>query len=216
MDIFNMDSPLMQKLGLLFDLMILNVLTVLLSLPVITMGAAATALYDAVWRLKHNCGSLIRDYWRSFCSNFKQATGLWLFLLFFGILLGYNVLLLIGGQAGIALMIIPMLLGAVVWVIISAWIFPLQSRFEDTIGRTIINALLCGLRFLPRTVAMSVLNLGPWVLLVLAPEIFFRWGLIWAFLWFGVAAYSNICLLDGPLSLLAGSDPDKTGEVALE
>lgn len=206
----------MQKLGLLFDLMILNVLTVLFSLPLITVGPATTALYDAVWRLKHHRGNLIQDYWRSFCSNFKQATSLWLFLLGFGIILGYNVLLLIGGQAGIALMIIPMLLGAVSWVIISAWMFPLQSRFEDTVGRTIINALLCGLRFLPQTFAVSVLNLGPWALLLLVPEIFFRCGLIWAFLWFGVAAYSNICLLDRPLSMLAGSDPDEIGESILE
>ena len=211
-----MDSPLMQKLALLFDLMILNILTVLLSLPVITAGAAMTALYDAVWRLKHNSGSLLRDYWRSFCGNLKQATGLWIFLLLFGVLLGYNLLLLIGGQPGIVFMIIPMIIGAVVWVILSAWIFPLQSRFQNTVSRTVINALLCGLRFLPRTVAMSVLNLGPWVLLVLTPETFFRWGMIWAFLWFGVAAYSNICLLDGPLSVLAGYNPDKTGEAALE
>ena len=113
-----MDSPLMQKLALLFDLMILNILTVLLSLPVITAGAAMTALYDAVWRLKHNCGNLIRDYWRSFCGNLKQATGLWLFLLLFGVLLGYNMLLLIGGQPGIIFMIIPMIIGAVVWVLL--------------------------------------------------------------------------------------------------
>ena len=33
MDILKFDSPLMQKLALLFDLMVLNVLTVLLSLP---------------------------------------------------------------------------------------------------------------------------------------------------------------------------------------
>ena len=208
-----MDSPLMKKLGLLFDLMILNILTILLSIPVVTAGAAITALYDAVWRLKHNReGKLLRDYWNAFRANFKQSTVLFLFLALFALLLGYNVLLLIGGQEGMGLMVIPMALGAVVWLVIAAWVFPLQSRFQDKVGKTIINALLCGLRFLLRTTAMSVINLAPWVLLALVPETFFRLGLIWGFFWFGVTAYWNICLLDSPLKQLSGFDPDETRE----
>lgn len=206
MGLFSMDSPLMQKLGLLFDLMILNILTVLLCLPVVTAGAAITALYDGVWRLEHNRGSLLKDYWRTFRSNFGQSTVLFGFLALLAVLLGYNVLLLIGGQEGMGLMVIPMVLGAALWLIVAAWLFPLQSRFEDKVGRTIINALLCGLRFLPRTVAMSVLNLAPWILLVLAPETFFRLSLIWAFFWFGVTAYWNIRLLDMPLRFLGGPE----------
>ena len=51
MPIFNLESPLMQKLSLLWDLMVLNVLTIIASLPVFTIGAALTALYDVVFRM---------------------------------------------------------------------------------------------------------------------------------------------------------------------
>lgn len=208
MDILKFDSPLMQKLALLFDLMVLNVLTVLLSLPIVTIGAATTALYDATWRLKHNRGTMLKDYWRTFCSNLKQATVIWLFLLLLGALLVYNLLLFIGGQEGMGLMVIPMILGAVVWVVVFAWVFVLQSRFQNKVTQTVINALLCGLRFLPQTIAASVLNLGPWVLLATVPEAFYKLGLIWALFWFGFAAYSNICLLDRPLRILSSPQED--------
>ena len=42
--LFDMDNPLMQALGILADLMVLNLLTIVCSLPVLTAGAALTAL----------------------------------------------------------------------------------------------------------------------------------------------------------------------------
>ena len=73
MRLFREDSPIMQTLTLVFDLVVLNVLMIVTSIPIITIGASATALYDAVWRLKNQCGSPFRDYFRAFRSNFKQA-----------------------------------------------------------------------------------------------------------------------------------------------
>ena len=194
----------MQKLSLLFDLMLLNLLTILLSIPIFTIGSASTALYDAVWRLKHDRGSLLKDYWRCFWANLKQATVLLLFVMLFGIVLGYSVLLLIGGQEGMDLMWIPIVLGGFVWIILLTWLFPLQSRFQNSPPNTIINAVLCGLRFLPQTVAMIALNSVPAALLIWKTDTFFRMGLIWIFLWFGLTAYWNICLLDKPLRILSG------------
>ena len=81
MRIFSLNSPLMQKLSLLYDLIILNLLTIFCSLPVVTMGAAISALYDGVWRLRNHEGTLLRNYFQAFRSNFKQATLLFLPLL---------------------------------------------------------------------------------------------------------------------------------------
>ena len=72
MSIFNLDSPLMQKLSLLWDLIVLNVLTLIFCTPVITAGAAITALYDAAWRLRTHQGTLLKNYWKAFTSNFKK------------------------------------------------------------------------------------------------------------------------------------------------
>ena len=209
MDLFSMDAPWVQKLGLLFDLMVLSLLTVLLCLPVVTAGAAITALYDGVWRLKHNRGSLLKDYWRTFRSNFLQSTAIWLILLLTAFLLGYNVLLFFGGQEGMGLMVIPMVLGAAVWIILSAWVFILQSRFHNTVGQTLINALLCGLKYLPRTLGIVALNMLPLAVLFLEPERTWGAGLLLVFFWLGLSAYWNICLLDVPLLILGGPENEE-------
>ena len=47
--LLDIDNPVMRLIIKLFDCMILSVLWVVFSLPVITMGAASTALYAAVY-----------------------------------------------------------------------------------------------------------------------------------------------------------------------
>lgn len=80
MRIFHIDSPLMQKLSLLFDLMVLNLLTILCSLPIVTAGAAVSALYDAIWRLRQNQGTLLV----AAPVQFLEFSVLWMLLWFAG------------------------------------------------------------------------------------------------------------------------------------
>ena len=218
MGIFKADSPLMQKLALLFDLMVLNILTVVFSIPIVTIGASTTALYDALWRIKKQKGSPLRDYWRAFRSNFKQATLLFIPVSLLGLSIGYALLLSVLNPLIIPVFVrISLIICAIVWIMAVSWVYPLQSRFVNTWGRIIINALLCALRFLPRTVMMSVLNLLPWIVLAVAPAAFLKWGIFWLLLWFGLAAYWNICLLDDPFRLLIESaSPPNADQVSGE
>ena len=47
--LFSIDSPLGQKLTLMSNLVLLNLLWILCSLPVITMGAATSAMYHVIF-----------------------------------------------------------------------------------------------------------------------------------------------------------------------
>ena len=59
---FDMDNPVMRTLSMLADIVILNLLTLFCSLPIITAGAAVTALNDACIRLvRMEDGELGRD-----------------------------------------------------------------------------------------------------------------------------------------------------------
>ena len=60
--LFNLDSPVMQGLSKVADLIVLNLMTVLCSLPVITAGAARAALYDAVTRMLQDEGRLYSSF----------------------------------------------------------------------------------------------------------------------------------------------------------
>ena len=76
--IFNLDSPIMSFLSRVGDLVWLNLLTLLCCIPVVTAGAAFTALhYVSIKMVRNEEGYLTRNYFKSFRQNFIQATLLW-------------------------------------------------------------------------------------------------------------------------------------------
>ena len=72
----------MRALSRVADLMILNFLTLVCSIPVITAGAALTALhYSCLKMVRDEDSYLIKAYFKSFRENFRQATIIWVLLL---------------------------------------------------------------------------------------------------------------------------------------
>ena len=92
---FNLDSPLMTFLSKMADLMILNLLTLLCCLPIITAGDAMTALYYMTIKMVKNeeC-YIVKGYFKSFKENFKQATIIWLIALVVGIIFAGDFMIL--------------------------------------------------------------------------------------------------------------------------
>ena len=76
-NIFDMENPVMRAMGIAADLLILNALTVLCCLPVLTAGAAYTALNDVALRIVRGDDPYpVRTYFRSFRRNLKQGSAL--------------------------------------------------------------------------------------------------------------------------------------------
>ncbi|MGN0356148.1 MAG: YesL family protein, partial [Muricoprocola sp.] len=85
---FNMDGPVWQALGRLADLVILNLLFIISCIPIVTIGAATTALYSITLKMARNEESyIVKGYWKAFKENFKQSTIMWLVMLVAGIIL---------------------------------------------------------------------------------------------------------------------------------
>ena len=77
--LFNLDNPFMQFLSRVADLMLLNVMLILLSLPVFTAGAALAALHRVCQNMVFETDSgVFRPFLRAFRDNFRQATLVWL------------------------------------------------------------------------------------------------------------------------------------------
>ena len=212
---FSLDSPLMQGLGKLVDLVILNVLTIVCCIPIVTVGAAVTALYDVTGRLMRDEGRLWSDYWKAFRSNFKQATVLWLIFLGIGCLLLFSLYFYtnveMAGQTVLYLLAVMLIL---VWAIALSWVFPLQAKFYNKIKDTIRNAVYCGIAYLPRSVLMAVMNMLPWVLMLFWPALFLQISILWVGVWFALAAWVNLLLLKKPFRKLIGETEE--AEATLE
>jgi len=76
----NIDNPVMRGLGRVADCLILSVLWLVFSLPVVTLGAASTALYTTVYRyIRRGEGYLWQTFWTAFKECFKRASAAWFF-----------------------------------------------------------------------------------------------------------------------------------------
>ena len=82
------DSPVMTVISKTADILLLSALWFICCVPLITIGAATTALYySCVKAVRRDKGYLIRNFFHSFKLNFIPATLLWLTFLILGILL---------------------------------------------------------------------------------------------------------------------------------
>lgn len=160
--IFHEDSFLMRGLSRFTDLVILNILWVLCSLPVVTIGAAATAVYDVLMRQAEGREpAVVKAFFRSFRVNFRQSTALWLILLVVGgvaavdLYVGFFTDLAWDGPVRIVVMGFSVLL-ALVWLMVLSWVFVLQGHFDNPVGTTLKNALLVGVLNIPSTLLFAL------------------------------------------------------------
>ena len=71
--LFNYDNPVWRFIGKLGDLIVLNILWTICSIPIFTIGASTTAVYYVTLKLvRDEDDSTIKAFFRSFKSNFKH------------------------------------------------------------------------------------------------------------------------------------------------
>lgn len=172
--LFNLDNPVWNFMGKVADLVILNLLAIICSIPIFTIGASWTALYFVTIRMvRKEEGYVIKDFFRSFKENFKQATIIWLLVLvvaavFVGDILIYKMM---PDQIPQIIMVIVVVLGYLALGIV-VFVFPLLSRFDNTTKNTIKNAFLLSIVNIPYTIIFIILMIIPIVLTVFVLEVF--------------------------------------------
>lgn len=173
MRFFNLDSPFMQALNKLADLMWLNVLTMLCCIPIVTVGASLTAMhYTALKVVRNEEGYITRDFFRSFKTNFRQSTVLWLIELFVIFVLAgdFYIMKYSGLEFGNYIRIILMAIALLVYFT-SMFLYPVLAKFENTVLRTIKNAFFIAVLQFPKTLLMMVLTVLPVVLFLLFQQL---------------------------------------------
>ena len=74
-----MDSPFMRFLSVLADLMILNFLTILCCIPVVTAGASFTAMhYVLIKMVRNEEGYIAKSFFHAFKQNLGQGIFIWI------------------------------------------------------------------------------------------------------------------------------------------
>lgn len=170
MNIFDINSPFVQFLGRMADMMWLNILTVVCCLPIITAGASLTAMnYMALKIVRNEDTYITRGFFRSFKENFRQSTVIWCLFLLVGAVLGgdFYIIRIMDVEISNVIKIVIFVIGLLV-LFTFMFVFPAQAKFANPIKRTIVNAFAMSVAQFPKTILMIVLYLLPYVLLLLS------------------------------------------------
>ncbi len=158
MKFFSVDSSLYRFLSRFLDVMKLNFLWILFSLPIITSGASTAAAMSVALKMADDEeGYIGMDFVKAFKENWKQGTllGIITAIAFYAVYLDFE--LVRASEDGSVLLLIIGIVSAFVVVMALSYSFPLIARYENTLPRTIQNSLHISRRFFGRTLLMLVI-----------------------------------------------------------
>lgn len=175
MKFFSPDSKFAQVMTSLGEMMLLNVCFLLASLPLITIGAACTAMYTVMGRRLRDEGSgTIVPFFKVWWSSLKMSTLFWLPQVFVSFSLGLTLLLPLPGFlkviAGILLILVTLVFSVV---------YPQIARFRNRWFAYLRNAVILLVLKLGQVVLNLLVFLAPIIAFLLVPMDFLRFGFIW-------------------------------------
>lgn len=168
-NLLNLDSPLMIFMSRLTDIILLNAICILCSLPIITMGASMTALhYVTLKMVKREEGYLLKDFFKSFKENLKQSTIIWMIFLAITVLFFIDIKIVTSEEVNLPKILSIALCTIYFFVLITMiYVFPILARFGNTIKGTIRNAFLMSVLHIFKTVFMVIFYAIPIILIPL-------------------------------------------------
>ena len=189
MKFLSYESPFSQILLKLCYSCYLNLLWLICCIPVVTAGAATTALYYVTLKIARDeeGTSLTRMFFRSFRENFRQATVLWLILLAVGGFLAgdgyilYHLRVTSTGTVAImwTLILALVIAAAVLYTIILIYIFPLVASVSNTNLAMVKNSFFIGTHYLFCTIVVFAIHFAVFFVVVafFTPLLIFGEGL---------------------------------------
>lgn len=182
----------MRFLERVFDILVLNLMTLVLCIPLITAGAAMTALYKTLFDIRQQKGRTVIGYWQTFRTEFRPALPL-----------GLLAIVAIAAYGGYLYLLYPQLAAerAWAWITVAAigalfffpmtFLFPLFAKFQNTVKKTIVNAFYMSIRHFPVTLLMLAMQ-AAWVFFMfLFP--YQAQTILLAWFFFGISLPAYLC-----------------------
>ena len=192
------DTPAAVFLRLLADLMIVNLLSLLCSLGVVTIGASLTAMYTVLFHRQRDEGMVnaTKTFFQAFARNFWKATALELVL---------AALLLVAGvdfwyaasipKPGSVVFTVAAVAIAFLALVVFVMAFPQLAVYSNSVKYYLKNGFvlfMCA----PHVLLLSAAAwAAPWVLACIEPEVLLRFGVMYLLWGFAFPAYATVRLL---------------------
>lgn len=141
MGIFDYRRSFFEFLKKMIWVFFVNIIFIVTSLPVITIGASATAMYTILQKLiQEREFSLFKDYFSSFKRNFVRSTVYWIICLVLGVICYLDIMFFVNvgkiyGAIGYALLAVAGLI-TIVFLMFMLAVFPIIAEFEGNFKDT--------------------------------------------------------------------------------
>ena len=152
----------------------LNLLFLLCSIPIFTIGAASTAMWTVLLRyLQDDEPNIIKSFFGAFRENFQKSTLIWLVMLAVLSTLGMNYYLLYHSQIPSA-DLIRAVLNLVLVMLAALWVylFPSMAYFENSLKGYLIYSVGIAVAKLPYTIALLAIQILPLLIVLYLAQYF--------------------------------------------
>lgn len=156
--LFSPDNPVMKFIVKIGYIWYLNILWLVTSLPLITIGASTTALIYSSMKLLKDDGYPTQNFFKSFKKNFRQSTAIWLIYLAVGALLALD--LVAWNKQGQNVNFAQGLVFAILilYMLSFTYVFAIQSKFVNPVISTISFSFILPFKHFKETILMVVVE----------------------------------------------------------
>lgn len=163
MKFLQIDSPLMRFLGKVADVIIVNLLTILMCIPIITAGAAFTAMHYCCLKIvRGEESSIAKQYFHSFKDNFKQSTIIWFIMAIFITFFVFDFYFLYTNASNVGSYVFwGLVVVVIIFSLIFSMVFPIQAKFANPIRKTLKFAFVFSFRHLFGSILTVIASLIP-------------------------------------------------------
>lgn len=194
-ELFNMDNRLFRAIGKITDLVVINILTIVFSFPIFTMGASFTAMYSVLLKLEEDKeSSIVKSFVKSFKENFKNSTIVFLIAAVVGVIYIVNINLIRQGIFEDNTTLMYIVIGVIFLIILTCvmeliYVFALLARYDSNLKTTVLNGIKLIIAFYPRSLCMVIICISPLALCMLSNYFFWLWFL------YGFAFPGYVCAM---------------------
>lgn len=159
-DLLKSTSPGMRFLTAIFNLIVANILFIVTSLPLITLGPSLVALYKITFEiLDGEEVFLFKDFYGALFKNLKRSVLLWIPMLLTALVMSYSVFLVWAGLEGTQFwMMLPPLLVLFLLFSVGSYAFPLLSQCYDPLKDIVKSSFLLAIGHLPTTIFIFIIH----------------------------------------------------------
>lgn len=158
MKIFSTDSSLYIFLQRLWDILQVNFMWVLFSLPIVTVGASTAAAFKVCQHMADDReGYVVREFIKEFKENIKQGSVVGLISLVAVYSLYLDLQLFIKADKGQSVFLLVSLLSGLLFSVCIIYAYPLLVRYKNTLGRIMGNAFKIYFRYIGRTIIIMLI-----------------------------------------------------------